>query len=210
MPAGDLRQIGVFDQPGRDPRGRYVVAYAITVPAGTTVTAEGDASAARWWPLDNLPPLAFDHADIITAAVTPTPQRRHHDRPERRARRSGWPRRSPAFPLPTSDLEAPSCDRPTPIRLVSFGYLHLPTGPDGSPVPPTADRIEDVRDRLPRPGRRPRHPRPGRLPPPVQDVVLNTPGTRELLANLADYAELPAGPAASPSDAQGPAPMQPA
>ncbi|MFZ4176691.1 hypothetical protein ACOZCI_20690 [Streptomyces griseoincarnatus] len=35
-----------------------------------------------------------------------------------------------------------------PIRLTSFGYLHLPTGPDGSPVPLAADRIEDVRDRL--------------------------------------------------------------
>lgn len=32
-----------------------------------------------------------------------------------------------------------------------------------------------------------RHPR-------VQHVVLNTPGARELLVNLADYAELPAGP----------------
>jgi UPF0042 nucleotide-binding protein len=27
-----------------------------------------------------------------------------------------------------------------PIRLISFGYLHLPTGPDGSPVPPAAAR----------------------------------------------------------------------
>jgi UPF0042 nucleotide-binding protein len=30
----------------------------------------------------------------------------------------------------------------------------------------------------------------------VQKVVLNTPGARELLVNLADYAELPAGPRA--------------
>ncbi|MFJ6053650.1 hypothetical protein [Streptomyces sp. NPDC092307] len=81
-----------------------------------------------------------------------------------------------------------------PIRLTSFGYLHLPTGPDGSPVPPAADRIEDVRDRL-------RDPAAARdildldgLNPRVQDVVLNTPGARELLANLADYADLPAGP----------------
>ncbi|MEE1806960.1 tyrosine-type recombinase/integrase [Streptomyces sp. BE133] len=81
-----------------------------------------------------------------------------------------------------------------PIRLISFGYLHLPTGPDGSPVPPTADRIEDVRHRL-------RDPAAARdildldgLNPSVQDVVLNTPGARELLANLADYADLPAGP----------------
>ncbi|MER6680161.1 MULTISPECIES: hypothetical protein [Streptomyces] len=29
---------------------------------------------------------------------------------------------------------------------------------------------------------------------PAQDVVLNTSGTRELLANLADCADLPAGP----------------
>ncbi|WP_234327943.1 hypothetical protein [Streptomyces sp. NRRL F-2664] len=69
-----------------------------------------------------------------------------------------------------------------PIRLISFGYLHLPTGPDGSPVPPAADRIEDVRDRL-------RDPAAARdidldgLNPRVQDVVLNTPGARELLAN---------------------------
>ncbi|MFE7935430.1 hypothetical protein ACFU6S_43240 [Streptomyces sp. NPDC057456] len=37
---------------------------------------------------------------------------------------------------------------PTLIRLISFGYLHLPTSPDSSPVPSAADRIEDVRDRL--------------------------------------------------------------
>ncbi|MFJ2709052.1 hypothetical protein ACIO3R_38510 [Streptomyces sp. NPDC087428] len=81
-----------------------------------------------------------------------------------------------------------------PIRLISFGYLHLPTGPDGQPVPPAADRIEDVRDRLRDPAAARdildldgHHPR-------VQDVVLNTPGARELLANLVDYATLPAGP----------------
>ncbi|MFF5131056.1 hypothetical protein ACFY41_29550 [Streptomyces syringium] len=62
-----------------------------------------------------------------------------------------------------------------PLHLISFGYLHLPTGPDGFPALPAADRIEDVRDRPrdpaaardildldglhPRPGRRPEHPR---------------------------------------------------
>ncbi|MDI5973559.1 hypothetical protein POF50_030185 [Streptomyces sp. SL13] len=37
-----------------------------------------------------------------------------------------------------------------PIRLISFGYLHLhlPTDSDGRPILPTADRIEDVRDWL--------------------------------------------------------------
>ncbi|WP_412103962.1 hypothetical protein [Streptomyces californicus] len=79
--------------------------------------------------------------------------------------------------------------RVTPPRP-HHGYLHLATGPDGSPVPPAADRIEDVRD-----------PAAARdildldgLNPRVQEGVLNTPGARELLANLADYATLPAGP----------------
>ncbi|MEU7606208.1 hypothetical protein [Streptomyces sp. NPDC041003] len=34
-----------------------------------------------------------------------------------------------------------------PIRLISLNNFHLPT-PDPSPVPPAADRVEDVRDRL--------------------------------------------------------------
>ncbi|MEU4955799.1 NUDIX domain-containing protein [Streptomyces lavendulae] len=69
--AGDLRQIGVFDQPGRDPRGRYVtVAYLATVPVDTPIAAGDDARAARWWPMHNLPErLAFDHADILGAAA---------------------------------------------------------------------------------------------------------------------------------------------
>ncbi|MEV0695076.1 RNase adapter RapZ [Streptomyces sp. NPDC050388] len=80
-----------------------------------------------------------------------------------------------------------------PIRLISSGYLHLPTGPDGSPVPPAADRIEDVRDRLRDPAASHDILDLDGLHPRVQDVVLNTPGARELLANLADYAALPAG-----------------
>jgi RNase adaptor protein for sRNA GlmZ degradation len=75
------------------------------------------------------------------------------------------------------------------LTLISFGYLHL-----ADDVVPRADRVEDVRDRLRDPavarnildldGRDAR----------VQDVVLRTPGARELLSNLADYATLPAGP----------------
>ncbi|MGP3977238.1 NUDIX domain-containing protein [Streptomyces sp. 8N114] len=71
--AGDLRQLGAFDRPGRDPRGRYVtVAYFAHVPADTRATAGDDARAARWWPLDSLPELAFDHADILHGLADPT------------------------------------------------------------------------------------------------------------------------------------------
>ncbi|MFF3553454.1 NUDIX domain-containing protein [Streptomyces tsukubensis] len=68
--AAGLRQIGVWDQPGRDPRGRYVtIAYLAAVPEGTTATPGDDAIATRWYPLDALPELAFDHSDIIRAAA---------------------------------------------------------------------------------------------------------------------------------------------
>ncbi|MCK2145303.1 NUDIX domain-containing protein [Streptomyces albidoflavus] len=65
-----LRAIGTWDRPGRDPRGRYSTdAYIALAPAGTPIVAGNDARAARWWPVSGLPQLAFDHADIIAAAV---------------------------------------------------------------------------------------------------------------------------------------------
>ncbi|GAA4706522.1 NUDIX domain-containing protein [Streptomyces youssoufiensis] len=66
-----LRQLGVWDQPERDPRGRYVtVAYLAHVPDDAVVAAGTDARDARWWPVNALPQrLAFDHADIIHAAL---------------------------------------------------------------------------------------------------------------------------------------------
>ncbi|MFI1734947.1 NUDIX domain-containing protein [Streptomyces acidicola] len=71
--ADDLREIGAWHSPGRDPRGRYVtVAYLAIVPTGTPLVAGDDARKAQWWPLDALPPLAFDHADILGAAVEAT------------------------------------------------------------------------------------------------------------------------------------------
>ncbi|MFF7196874.1 NUDIX domain-containing protein [Streptomyces sp. NPDC008079] len=71
VPAADLRPVGTYDTPGRDPRGRYVTAaYTATLPALAEPTAGDDAAAARWWPLADLPDLAFDHAAILADAVT--------------------------------------------------------------------------------------------------------------------------------------------
>lgn len=66
----ELAQVGVWDRPDRDPRGRYVtVAYHLEVLPGTIVKAGDDAADAQWWPVTDLPPLAFDHADILRVAV---------------------------------------------------------------------------------------------------------------------------------------------
>lgn len=66
----DIRLIGVYSAPGRDPRGRTVTAaYAISIENATALAGD-DAAEVRWWPLNALPPLAFDHAQIVSDGVS--------------------------------------------------------------------------------------------------------------------------------------------
>ena len=65
-----LQQIGAYSKVDRDPRGRTVtVAYLARVDAPVTVIAQDDAAQAKWFPLSALPPLAFDHEEIMRDAV---------------------------------------------------------------------------------------------------------------------------------------------
>lgn len=69
-----LTLIGVYADPGRDPRGRYATwAYLATVDGLPEPTAGDDAAAARWIALNylfsNTQRLAFDHDDILVDAV---------------------------------------------------------------------------------------------------------------------------------------------
>lgn len=62
-----LAHIGVYDTPGRDPRGWTVsAAYATELPGQPTAQGSDDAAEAQWHRVDNLPPLAFDHDQIVT------------------------------------------------------------------------------------------------------------------------------------------------
>lgn len=67
----ELTQVGTYGDPGRDPRGWTVtVAYAAVVPSTELgVKAADDAAAANWFPVGELPALAFDHKQIIREAL---------------------------------------------------------------------------------------------------------------------------------------------
>jgi len=69
-----LDRVGVYDAPNRDPRGRVVsVAFVGRTFGMPAPTAGDDAKAARWVPVESVltgeQPAAFDHAEIIAAAV---------------------------------------------------------------------------------------------------------------------------------------------
>lgn len=67
-PSG-LGELGVFSDPGRDPRERVITLawYALVKPS--KVVGGDDAEKAAWFPIDDLPPLAFDHEKILDAAM---------------------------------------------------------------------------------------------------------------------------------------------
>lgn len=65
-----LEQLYTFGRPDRDPRERVIsVAYfALTPMEGLSLNPGTDAADARWFDLESLPELAFDHPDIIQVA----------------------------------------------------------------------------------------------------------------------------------------------
>lgn len=66
-----LEQLYTFGDPGRDARGRVItVSYFAVVPVNHVVPwASEDAGQVQWWPIDELPPLAFDHGEILSYAL---------------------------------------------------------------------------------------------------------------------------------------------
>ena len=66
----DIKQIGAYSKVDRDPRGRTItVAYLTIIDEPIAVTGQDDAAKAEWWPVDALPPLAFDHDEIMADAM---------------------------------------------------------------------------------------------------------------------------------------------
>lgn len=73
-----LRPVGFYDEPGRDPRGRYATsAYWTVLPDLVEPTAADDAKRAAWVPVAQVlwtgvggsVQLAFDHDEIVEDAA---------------------------------------------------------------------------------------------------------------------------------------------
>jgi 8-oxo-dGTP diphosphatase len=68
-----LEQVAAIGTPGRDPRGHVVTVLHVGLVAGDRqLDAQGDARAASWFDVAgpaSLPPLAFDHADLLDRAL---------------------------------------------------------------------------------------------------------------------------------------------
>lgn len=64
-----LEQLYTFGDPRRDPRGRVIsVAYFALLRQPAALVAADDVDDARWFSVDALPALAFDHAEILEYA----------------------------------------------------------------------------------------------------------------------------------------------
>ena len=64
-----IKQIGAYSKVDRDPRGRTVtVAYLAIIDKIEAVKGLDDAAKAQWFPISDLPKLAFDHEEIMIDA----------------------------------------------------------------------------------------------------------------------------------------------
>ena len=63
-----MQLVGIYSDVERDPRGPVITAAYTAMTTMPDATAADDAAAAKWWPLNDLPPLAFDHETILRDA----------------------------------------------------------------------------------------------------------------------------------------------
>lgn len=64
-----LEQLYTFSRVDRDPRERIVSVAHYALVRSSAVQGGSDASEARWFDVRGLPPLAFDHQDIVEVAL---------------------------------------------------------------------------------------------------------------------------------------------
>lgn len=76
-----VEQLQAFTDVERDPRERVITIafYALVRPSDYEVLGGDDAKQARWFPIDDVPPLAFDHDRILRCALKRLKQKIHFE-----------------------------------------------------------------------------------------------------------------------------------
>lgn len=64
-----IQQFHTFTEPGRDPRERVVTIAYYALVHMQEVRGGDDAADAKWFPIDDIPALAFDHDMILRMAL---------------------------------------------------------------------------------------------------------------------------------------------
>ena len=66
----EVTQVGAYSKVDRDPRERVItIAFYTVIDNPVKAVGQDDAKQAEWFTLDNLPTLAFDHSEILSAAI---------------------------------------------------------------------------------------------------------------------------------------------
>ena len=64
-----IKQVGAFSDVNRDPRGRVITIAFYALTKKTKVQGGDDAAKAQWFALNEVPPLAFDHEQMLQKAL---------------------------------------------------------------------------------------------------------------------------------------------
>lgn len=64
-----VRELGTFSGVNRDPRERVISIAFYSLARHSTVRGGDDAVKAKWWAIDDIPQLAFDHDYILRQAM---------------------------------------------------------------------------------------------------------------------------------------------
>ncbi|MDE6192932.1 MAG: NUDIX hydrolase [Muribaculaceae bacterium] len=69
LDSAHIEQLHTYSTPDRDPRERVITIAYIALVRIQDVRGGDDAADAGWFPVENVPPLAFDHGEILRDAL---------------------------------------------------------------------------------------------------------------------------------------------
>jgi 8-oxo-dGTP diphosphatase len=64
-----LTQLYTFGRCGRDPRGRNITVAFIGITKENKIKSGDDAAEAKWFDIDDLPEMGFDHNEVAAVAI---------------------------------------------------------------------------------------------------------------------------------------------